>query len=436
MQLHLEAMQNERSGLFPFGLNGPRAILEKGIYSMTWDDASVTIDFDFVTTERRTGETYAELSIYFPDSVDPFAMQRTRLNLLSTDRRDRLAKGLAERSTTKLDWRKMLDQAVQWVMTEHRNGEPAVMLPDVEEPEHAEKSLLPPLLAEDGATILFGDGGASKSYLALAIGATLQSGFDVIPQMEPTELRQVAYCDWEWSAHVHKRRLRRLMGDVDMPRMLYVPCRLSLREERDRLRRIFRQNKINFMIVDSVALAAGGEPESAEIAVGFFAALRELDVPSLLIAHVTNAAAKSGADRPFGSAFWHNSARSTWYVKRAEEQSGDTLAIGLYHRKTNDSARSMPIGLTWHHEQDRTYIVRSNVEAVASLESELPTGKRIELLLRGGPMTIADICEQTDLSVGAVRMALQRGRGTRFVQAPGKQGDPATWALMAREEVA
>jgi hypothetical protein len=218
-----------------------------------------------------------------------------------------------------------------------------------------------------------------------------------------------------------------------MPQMLYVPCRLSLREERDRLRRVFRQHKIDFMIVDSVALAAGGEPESAEVAVGFFAALRELDVPSLLIAHVTNAAAKSGADRPFGSAFWHNSARSTWYVKRAEEQSGDTLAIGLYHRKANDASRSMPIGLTWHHEQDRTYIVRSNVEAVASLESELPTGKRIELLLRGGPMTIADLSEQMDLSVGAIRMALQRGRGTRFVQAPGRHGEPSTWALMAQD---
>ena len=90
---------------------------------------------------------------------------------------------------------------------------------------------------------------------------------------------------------------------------------------------------MRYLVVDSVGLAAGGEPESAEVAVQFFASPRELGLDALLVAHVTKQDAKGSAERPFGSAFWHNSARSTWHVKSRPTTGG--MRAGLYHRKSN-----------------------------------------------------------------------------------------------------
>ena len=442
-----EFMAGGRSGMLPFGKEGPVCTASQGIYTLAWQSAgkaplergaaplTVIMDFDFVTTERRTGETHAELTVNPADPIDPFMQYRTRLNLTSLRSRSDLAKQLAARVATGMDWNRMLDQAVQFVLTNHRSGEPAVLLPDAEEPDGTVVSPMPPILAADGATIIFGDGGASKSFLALAIAASLQAGFGLIPGIEPTNTMKVGYLDWEWSAYVHKRRLRRLVGD-DMPPILYLPCRLALKEERDRLRRVIREYELEFLIVDSVALAAGGEPESAEIAVQFFSILRELAVPTLLIAHVTNAAAKGQADRPFGSAFWHNSARSTWYLKRSEESIGNTLTVALYHRKSNDAPVSQAIGLRWIHDSDRTYIERVSIEDEPSLETELPTRKRISLLLRRGPMTIHEIAEETGIKMETVRKTLQRGSGMQFLHTAGSRGQPATWALLAKEEAA
>ena len=443
-----EYMTRGRSGLMPFGPEGPICVVNQSIYTVSWSasgkaaidgkgsaPATVVMDFDFVSTERRTGETHAEVTVDYADPADPLTQYRTRLNLTSLRSRSDFAKQLASRSSLGMDWLKMIDQAVQWVMAQHRNGEPAVLLPDAEEPDDSAVSPLPPILAADGATILFGDGGASKSWIALAIAASLHGGYDVIPGIQPTRTLRTGFLDWEWSAHVHKRRLRRLLGE-DMPGIVYVPCRLSLKEERDRLRRIIRQHRLEFLVIDSVALAAGGEPESAEVAVQFFATLRELDTPSLLIAHVTNAAAKGQADRPFGSAFWHNSARSTWYVKRAEEAVGDSLTVGMYHRKANDERRSGAIGLRWHHDATETFIEQVDALEDPGLESELPAGKRISLYLAKGPKTIHEIVEATGIKEDTVRKTLQRGNGRYFHHTPGKSGTPATWALAAKGDAA
>lgn len=208
-----------RTGLRPFGPTGPVCSNEQGIYTVTWIPQlaalqadgtpelpmGVMMDFDYLSTERRTGETHAELTIYPDDPANPLATFRTRLNLLSLSTRSTLVKQLTERYPRMKGWGPMLDQAVQWVLSQHRSGEPAVILTDAPEPPQV-GSVLPPLIAEDGPTIFFGDGGASKSYLALAVAASLHSGADVIPDMHPTRALKVGYLDWEWSAHVHKRR--------------------------------------------------------------------------------------------------------------------------------------------------------------------------------------------------------------------------------------
>lgn len=409
----------------------PRAWVEQGIYTVQWDTPDIQLDFDLLHT-HRDGETSAELSVICegPDASGPTVLHRTRLNLLSTVAQERLAKYLVPRTKhlDNIDWAGMLASACQQVLALYRQGEPAVYLRDTVEPEGGE--LMPPLLADDGPTIIFGDAASGKSLLALAVGISLQTGQSLVEGFHPARTLRTAYLDWEWEAHVHRKRMRLLWPNETLPEVLYIGCRSPLTEERDRLRHLIREHQLEFLIFDSVGLACGGEPESAEIALGFFNAVRSLGLPSLLIAHIPKADAKNGSDRPFGSTYWHASARKTWYIRRAEGSGPDSLAVGLFNKKSSSSGFSNPIGLTMRFADDLILIQRSDIREQPDLDSKRPMRARITDELRGGPRKVHELAEVLDLHSEAVRTTLKRGEGRAFVRHTGSDGIEE-WVLAA-----
>lgn len=414
---------------------GPRVSADQGIFTVAWDaPEEIQLDFDLLVTERRTGDTSAEVAIYTTALDNTALLHRTRLNLLSTTAQERLAKYLEPRTKhLKLDWPYLLSVAAQAVLEWHRNGEPAILLREAETPTTgAGMNLIPPLLTSDGPTILFGDGGTGKSQLALALAASLHSGQVLIDGLEPEVQLRVGYLDWEWEPHVHRRRLERMWPTPDLPDLVYVTCRMPLRDEENRLRRIIRANKLEFLVLDSVALALGGEPESAEVALGFFNTLRTLGLPTLCVAHITKADAKASADKPFGSAFFSNSARSTWYVHRSEGSGRGQLVLGLFNRKANDAALARPFSLTMAFGEERTTIVRGDIRAEADLDANRTLRERIRDQLRAGPMLVHEIADALDSSIDAVRMSLKRGDGKIFVRNTRADGIES-WSLLAHE---
>jgi hypothetical protein len=134
----------------------------------------------------------------------------------------------------------------------------------------------------------------------------------------------VLYADWELGGEDHRDRLERLFG-ADMPDVHYIRCERPMVAEADRIRRCIVELRIKYVVCDSVGYAAGGPPESAEVANAYFRAVGQFgpDVGSLHVAHVTkpkedDKAGKAANLKPFGSVFWHNSARATWYVRRTD----------------------------------------------------------------------------------------------------------------------
>ena len=79
---------------------------------------------------------------------------------------------------------------------------------------------------------------------------------------------------------------------------------------------------------------------AAKAAIRFFLALKRLGLPSILIAHVTKA---MDTMKPYGSVFWHNEARRTWYVARVQEEESDEVDVAFYNRKVNDGRKPAPI---------------------------------------------------------------------------------------------
>jgi hypothetical protein len=329
-----------------------------------------------------------------------------RVTLTGTRSRQELANHLAKRLPgPQMDWPELVEQASVRAIQAHRAGEPAILLREAPEPIDA-GYLIKPLLVARQPTIWFGDGGTGKSLLALAAALTVHGDRADVLGVPPASQLRVAYLDWEYDPWEHRQRMRGLLRGGPEPDLVYLRCYGSLREQVDRLRRVIREREIGYLVVDSVAAACGGEPESAEIALGFFNALRALEVGALCIAHTTKSI--EAHDRPFGSAFWHNMARSTWLFRREQELGGTGLKVGLYHKKANSGPLSVPLGFEVRFD-DGIRVTRTDVRESPELAQGTSVRYRMEYALRGGPLSYEELAEEIGSDVPAVKKAAQRG---------------------------
>jgi hypothetical protein len=221
--------------------------------------------------------------------------------------------------------------------------------------------------------------------------------------------KRVCIFDWELAGEDHRDRLERVFPD-DLPPVHYVRCDRPLTHEVDRLRRIVRDQELDYAILDSVAFACDGPPEAAEVAARYFQATRQLGpIGSLHVAHVSKA---EGADRrPFGSAFWHNGARSTWFAKTAEATPGSGIVtVGLYHRKANMGGLRPPVGLEIRFTEDRTVFRRIELMDNADLAAGLSVRQRMAHLLRGGAMSPEELAAELQAEPETVKRTARRHR--------------------------
>lgn len=148
-----------------------------------------------------------------------------------------------------------------------------------------------------------------------------------------------------------------------------------------------------------------------------------------------------GNDRkPFGSVFWHNSARSTWNVAPATvAPNDDRLIVALYNRKSNLGPLQPSVGLEFCFEGSRTRVGQIDLGEVQELAASLSTPERIRLALKRGPMKQHEIAEEVgdDVKDGTLSRTLRRmkDRGV-LVQFPDKRDGILRWAIHSgREEL-
>ena len=321
--------------------------------------------------------------------------------------------------TSDLDWSGFLERFVAQVVAAERVGEALVEL-DKLELSQGNRYLIPGLVSAEETTIWFGDGGSMKSYLALAACATISSGSSAYLGVTPTERRRVGYVDWEWGAQAHRRRLGRLAQDGRMPQVAYIRCDRPLTHEVPRLQRLIRENGLGFLVLDSIAFGCDAPPEQADTATRYVSALRQLGVPCLALAHVTKA--EDGDRKPFGSSFWHNSSRLTWFVKKAGEY-GEQSTVGLFNRKNNDDGNTDPVAFRFWFQDSvgRTVISRVDATEIAEepeVQRQFPWKDRIAAVLaRTGPMMPAEIASELECDVHMVLKPMQRN-SSRFNRLP------------------
>ena len=391
-----------------------RVVDEGRAYLLTLDDLG--IEFAVDRLRRKWNELVGELTVRCTMagahtyngvlSVGDFNFSSIRV------REDR-AKYLAKRAdASDLDWLSLLEEFTQRVLTAEREGQPAVLLRDLPRPTADDTLYVDglPLLARH-PIIWFGDGGAAKSYLALYIAGRLEQRHGV----------RVGLFDWELAGEDHRERLERLFG-AKLPGVRYARCNRPFVHELDRLRRIVREEALDYVIFDSIAFACDGPPEAAEVAGRYFQSLRQLGIVGSL--HIAHVAKGDNSDRkPFGSSFWHNGARATWFVKLAEAMpGGNQVSIALINRKSNLSGLRPAVGFEITFETDQTRFKGVDVADMADLAGQLPVRQRLVHALRHGAMNPEELASEVDAKLETIRREVRRNKGQFIVLNGGKIG--------------
>jgi hypothetical protein len=184
---------------------------------------------------------------------------------------------------------------------------------------------------------------ALKSLLAVTAAVVAGSGLGLSGIATPTERVRVLYLDYESCLEEHQDQLAKLMtgaGLVEPPEILYRAMTRPLAEDAAFIRTEISRYQVGLVVLDSLTPGSGAEPDGVAAAVRTLTALRSFGgVTRLALAHVSKASAeqRTGATKPFGSVFVWNLARSVWEIRGSQDEDGDELRMGLFHRKANGS---------------------------------------------------------------------------------------------------
>lgn len=378
----------------------------------------ITFLFSEMDKRRRQFDCILEVSVF--SDPEPYA---EHLNLDSSSGKTQFRRDLDNLFGKQYDWMRTLNKAINLATEAYLAQERGCDLFDM--PDSAgEVMLLPPLIVANGPTIFFGDGSSLKSYLLYLMALCMSLGSNFCGMKAPMLTPMII--DYEDEGPNVKRRVRRLakgLGTDEVMNIHYWEAKgIPLVDQVDALKRYIERNGIGLLVLDSVAPACGGDPSDPEAVLAFFSALKQLGVPSLLIAHIDKG---GNTQKPFGSTFWHNEARRTWFVQRVQEEDSDDLDVGIYCRKANDGRKPSP--LAFHvkfseEERGPVYVALSSMErAPAELLANTSDRTQVWAALGGSPLTIAEIAEATGLGQKTVERVLQKGG---FVQAGYGQAGP------------
>lgn len=308
------------------------------------------------------------------------------MNLLSTRSRKEISKYAGSRVNT-IDWDALLECVSSWTVQYYREGEPVKMVGNITDEKAIEYTVYP-IVIKNEQNIIYGYGGTGKSYIACLLAMLIQTGSSRVG-LNPAQ-GNVLYLDYETSSKEINRRIRELkkgLGFFENCEICYRKCHIPIADDIETIKQIVLENRIDVLIVDSVGPACGGEPETADVALRYFRALRSLGITIISITHRTK---KEDSKGPFGSIYWWNFTRNIWKVKLGEQLEQQKLLLSIHHEKSNLSGLFKPIGLEFAFFPDAKSVLVNRVtpSEAPELNKNLPPLEQVkQLLLQRGMMT-------------------------------------------------
>jgi hypothetical protein len=332
------------------------------VYRLTWP-VQIEAEVDRITEHRD--ELTAEVTIRSSRHPSPGLLHSARLNLMSTQTRRSLANALAEREP-ELDWPALVEAMCYLVRERYRVGDPTIDM-RAYVPSGRSRWLVEPFLEHGGPTVIFGDGDVGKSTVAAGICVTAATGQPVLGQLVGDPVA-VLYDDHETDEDTFHEKLVAVCagaGIRELPKVYYRRAVASLRESAPALRRQIAELGIGMVVIDSLGMASGGDPQAPDVAIALFAAIRSLGVPTLAIDHIAKNAADQG--KAFGSVYKHNGPRLTWRQDKAQEEGSSDVVIALVNHKRNNGPKLPRRGyrMEFEIESDHLRTVRFDLADLA-----------------------------------------------------------------------
>jgi hypothetical protein len=365
----------------------------------------------------RNGQLVAELDAFCQEPDIMIPVEGIRFNISSLSQRERMARGIKASyesvDATYIDWQKIIND-VSWRAREfYLDGGGAEEIWPSEDSNLAPDYLLEPILYLNHPTVIFGDYGSLKSLASLAIAYMVQLPFhdNTLGLITGKESSPCLYLDYEDDKSSFQRRwsaLDRGFGKGATP-ISYKRMTEPLADSVEPIAKAITKNNIKLLIIDSLGPAARGNLNDPEPAIRYHAALRELGITSLTLAH--NSKDQLTKRRTiFGSVFFTNLARSVWECKAEQETGEDEAIISLRHTKANLSWLHPPLGFRFNFTADTITIVQADLKDT-SLSGELPLSWQIKNLLREGPLAVKDIASALGSSEDTTGRTLRRMKG-------------------------
>jgi len=354
-------------------------------------------------------------------------LPRTHLNLSAARSVATVANSLDRRTNEAYEWRPMLDYIIEMCELKLTEGRPATWLgysPQISEPV----SLFAPYVYADETTLISADGGTGKTTFLTACLLSYATGAEIIPGLTVPNSGPALFLDWEGNETVHSQLVARLLAGAGLKTpeaLLYMRCRSRLSDQVEHIHRTVDEYGIKVAGIDSVSWACGGDAESMETVSQYERALSDIGIATLNAAHT---AKHSDQNKPFGSVFWHNMARSSWQMRQTREKPGE-VHIVLLHRKANYRTRHEPLAYRVTFTDNAISFVQES--AGSFFEEELGLTERIKGFLLSEPnKTAAEVAES--LSVGHKNIDNRLRSSDVFTRTNNSR--PATWAVAKKPE--
>jgi hypothetical protein len=403
----------------------PELICSGGAVAFTWKLWALTVTLSRFKDKSSGPTCEMRATIAQQDKVS--TLTSGTLNLSSLQGRDRLAKRLKELYQLP-DWNLVIELICVRGLNEFRRGEPTTYLEGLVT-HTVEEFVLNPLLYARHPTLLYGPGDSGKSFFCLYCACLLSVGGSqngLCCSDFP-----VLYLDWELAKEDMDTRVSMIKAghpELRGARIAYKRPVAPLTECLDEIRAAILETGARILILDSLALAAGGELEKAETAIRFNQALRLLGLPSLIVGHT----AKNTEEKTiYGSVFFYNLARSVFEIKKTQEPDSGVFTFGLYHKKCNLGPKKSPLGFQVAIDNGVCCVTEADLSEEPELCKSLPVSMQIAGILKSGKaMSAQSISNDTTIKLDTVRRVLQRGKGKKWLQLTGKPGEEAQWASL------
>ncbi|GAJ15616.1 unnamed protein product, partial [marine sediment metagenome] len=244
-------------------------------------------------SRNRNGDLVAELDGFCMEGNVMIPVKGVKFNLNSLSMRTRIAKGLKESfedvSGTWVDWERILADVSWRAIKFWRDGDAPEEIWPSEDDNLAPSYLLEPILYLNHPAVIFGEYSSLKSLVALAMAYMVQLPYhdNDLGLITAKESASCLYLDYEDDPSSFRKRwsaLERGFGR-GVQAILYRRMTAPLADSIEQLRNTISDKKVKLTIIDSLGPAARGNLNDPEPAIRYHAALRQLGVTSLTLAH-------------------------------------------------------------------------------------------------------------------------------------------------------